>query len=57
MNITEKIANAVEYSNLSHNLPRHTHFFFVALWELLGSACLHTNGGAKHYTALPHRRE
>jgi hypothetical protein len=54
MNITEKIANAVEYSNLSHNLPRHTHFFFVALWELLGSACLHTNGGAKHYTALLH---
>ena len=33
MNITEKIANAVEYSNLSHNLSRHTHFFFVELWE------------------------
>jgi hypothetical protein len=57
MNITEKIANVVEYSNLPQNLPRHTRFFFVTLWELLDSACLHTNGGAKRYTALPHRRE
>lgn len=27
MNITEKIANTVEYSNLPHNLPRQSHLF------------------------------